>query len=194
MHLQLLVTHASGVGSLRFSRTEVSSCSLQGSCVERWCWQPTLIIFDLKLVPRIQSASLGGGSPGPFPACCELIRKPIENVMKSNMKTECMSSPIGSAKQINGIKSIVRKAPPKAGNDFLVKVKVAVAVRYFGLLLSSASSTGQIIIAAQPETKNVFLNVQKCTCLDNYVTAAACFGARETLKHPNRHVLVSDSS
>lgn len=136
MHLQLLVTHASGVGSLRFSRTEVSSCSLQGSRVERWCWQPTLIIFDLKLVPRIQSASLGGGSPGPFPACCELIRKPIENVMKSNMKTECMSRPIGSAKQINGIKSIVRKAPPKAGNDFLVKVKAAVAVRYFGLLLS----------------------------------------------------------
>lgn len=57
------------------------------------------------------------------------------------------------------------------------------------------SSTGQnqIIIAAQPETKNVFLNVQKCTFLDNYITATACFGAHETLKHPNRHVLVSDT-
>lgn len=114
IHLLLFAAHASGVGSLHFSRTEVSSWTLPGSCVERCCWQPTLIIFDLMFVPRIQSASQGGGSPGPFPACCGPIRKPIENVMKSNMKAECMSRPIESAKQptsqINGIKSIVRKA------------------------------------------------------------------------------------
>lgn len=96
-----------------FSRTEVSSRTLPGSCLERWCCQPALIMFDL-LVPATQSASYGGESPGPFPACCGPIRKPIENVMKSNMKAECMSRPVESAKQptsqINGIKSIVGNA------------------------------------------------------------------------------------
>lgn len=50
-----------------------------------------------------------------------------------------------AASQINGIKSIVRKAPPKAGNDFRVTVKATAAVGGVGLMLSSVTSTGQTI-------------------------------------------------
>lgn len=62
----------------------------------------------------------------------------------------------------------------KAGNDFLVQVKVTAAVPGFGLVLSSVSSTGQTIKAAEPEP-----NLQ-CSgaCVFQTHVAAANYGLR----------------
>lgn len=67
------------------THTEVISYTVQGSYVERLCWQPTLIIFDLKLVvPNMQPGCQGGGSPA--------VSRPFSCLLQADK--EAQSNPI----------------------------------------------------------------------------------------------------